>query len=136
MNEIIKTVFGVNPKPMGTLIKGVFENMVSFAEKTDGFICGVRPAGIEKWLMATLFYDYGENRLRVVIENCECDCGWKRIVANPSVSGLYETLDNEFEILNKIKNISLDRYIHGKQFLWHNWLNYHRTRSILYVQKM
>ena len=82
---------------------------LEFIDNHAGFAIAFRPVkwkNVKKWIPCML-YKYGGEWRRVVLQYADCSaCGWHGNTASPTEPDLYITLENRFEILKRMGQLS------------------------------
>ena len=82
---------------------------LEFIDNHAGFAIAFRPVkwkNVKKWIPCML-YKYGGEWRRVVLQYADCSaCGWHGNRASPTEPDLYITLENRFEILKRMGQLS------------------------------
>ena len=90
------------------LVLSMLKKDIEFMCRQENFAIAVRPIKyrINKWLPCLIFRHTGEWR-RVALEYVNClKCDWNGIAASPTAVDLYITLENRFDILKEISQLS------------------------------
>jgi hypothetical protein len=83
--------------------------MVQFSEENNGFSCAITKSMIgtrKSFWFPVLFYESDIGWIRVRLELIKClNCGWKGNGANPSLSDLYDAVENKFEEMKIVQQL-------------------------------
>lgn len=90
------------------LIK-VVKPLIKFVSQHINFHIALKPLNLTKGkFIPYLIYNYKGEFIRVQIENTSCvKCNWKGIIANPTVPGLFDTVNNKIDALKNVNRIEV-----------------------------